>query len=187
MAGQPPRETLVIALDRFDAEGVPMDAQGVDIGCGEGRDTVEMLRRGWGVFAFDGQPEAIRRLLARPDLPPAPRLEAHVLRFEEAHWPLANLVNASFSLPFCPPDAFLALWADILASLLPGGRFCGQLFGDRDGWAGEPSMTHHTRAGVEALLAPLAIEHFVEEERDGTTANGSPKHWHLFHIVARKI
>ena len=47
-------------------------------------------------------------------------------------------------------------------------------------------MTHHTRAKVESLLAPFAIEHFVEEERDGTTANGSPKHWHLFHIVARK-
>jgi hypothetical protein len=27
----------------------------------------------------------------------------------------------------------------------------------------------------------------VEEERDGTTAMGTPKHWHIFHIVARRI
>jgi hypothetical protein len=39
---------------------------------------------------------------------------------------------------------------------------------------------------VERLLAPFAVEHFGEDEHEGTTANGTPKHWHLFHIIARK-
>lgn len=47
-------------------------------------------------------------------------------------------------------------------------------------------MTHHTRAEAEKLLAPLVVERFYEEERDGTTVSGAPKHWHIFHIVARK-
>jgi hypothetical protein len=27
---------------------------------------------------------------------------------------------------------------------------------------------------------------FEEEEADSTTPRGKPKHWHIFHIVARK-
>jgi SAM-dependent methyltransferase len=189
MANTPPRDTLLSALSRFEenlfGETPPL---AIDLGCGEGRDTVELLRRGWRVLAIDGQEEGIRRLRVRPDLPPNSLLETQVSRFEESSLPksAALLLNASFSLPFCGPAYFEILWHQILASLLPGGRFSGQLFGDRDGWAGRPAMTHHTRSEAEALLAPLIIERFDEEERDGATVDGSPKHWHVFHIVARK-
>jgi tellurite methyltransferase len=189
MAGQPPRETVVFALDRFAAEGLPeTERSAVDMGCGEGRDTVEMLRRGWRVFAFDGTADGIARLQARPDLTPQmqSRLTPAVMRFENADFPAARLINAAYSLPFCPREAFSGLWQKILNGLLPGGRFSGQLFGDRDTWAVADRVTFQTRAEAETLLAPLTVEHFVEEERDGTTANGSPKHWHVFHIVARK-
>jgi tellurite methyltransferase len=47
-------------------------------------------------------------------------------------------------------------------------------------------MTFFTRAEAEALLAPLAVELFREEEEGGVTPRGSAKHWHIFHIVARK-
>jgi SAM-dependent methyltransferase len=57
-AGTDPRETLLDALDRFEAEKrAPGTA--VDLGCGTGRDTLELLRRGWRVVAIDSQPEAI--------------------------------------------------------------------------------------------------------------------------------
>jgi SAM-dependent methyltransferase len=190
MANTPPRDTLLFALSRFDAENrfagtAPL---AIDLGCGEGRDTVELLRRGWQVLAIDGQEEGIRRLRDRPDLPLNPRLETQVSRYEDTRLPenAARLLNASFSLPFCSPDYFPILWQQILLSLVPGGRFSGQLFGDRDGWAGRPGMTHHTCAEAETLLAPLVIERFDEEERDGTTVTGAFKHWHIFHIVARK-
>ena len=62
-AGQDPRETLLAALERFDAEG--RAGLAVDLGCGTGRDTFELLRRGWRVLAIDAQSEALyRRLLA---------------------------------------------------------------------------------------------------------------------------
>jgi len=44
----------------------------------------------------------------------------------------------------------------------------------------------HPREEVERLLAPFEAERFDEVEEDGETALGKPKHWHLFHIVARK-
>ncbi len=182
-----PREALLYALQRFDQEEV-CDPFAVDLGCGTGQDTAELLRRGWKVLAIDGQAAAIERLHERPDLPgtAAERLQTQISTFEQAEWPEADLVNSSFALPFCRPAAFPAVWQRIERSLHPGGRFSGQLFGDRDGWSGEQDMTFHTRTQVEALLASLEVEQLEEVEEDGTTAIGRHKHWHLFHIIARK-
>ena len=77
-------------------------------------------------------------------------------------------------------------WGRIVGSIRPGGRFAGQFFGDRDTWARCADRTHHTRGQVEAMLSGFDIEVFNEEERDDAMADGAPKHWHVFHIVARK-
>src|SRR4029453_19349885 len=68
-AGDEPRETLLEALARFGAED-PSHRLAVDLGCGTGRDTLELLRRGWSVLAVEGPPEGIERL------PPPARLPA---------------------------------------------------------------------------------------------------------------
>jgi 2-polyprenyl-3-methyl-5-hydroxy-6-metoxy-1,4-benzoquinol methylase len=59
---RPPRRTLLAALDRFGAP--PPGALVIDLGCGDGRDVVEMLRRGWRVVAVDAEREALRQLQA---------------------------------------------------------------------------------------------------------------------------
>lgn len=151
------------------------------------------------MLAIDSQAAAIERLLGRGDLGAEGlgRLETQVARFEDAVWPGADLVNSSFALPFCPPQHFGAVWARIVSSLRPGGRFCGQLFGDRDewaprpgasfqDWASPPAMSFHTSDEVRELLRGFEIEQLDEIDEDGTTAVGDRKHWHLFHIVARK-
>ena len=194
-AGQDPRETLLAALERFDAEG--RAGLAVDLGCGTGRDTFELLRRGWRVLAIDAQSEALELLREREEARSAgERLQTEVASFVEATWPEADLVTSSFSLPFCPPDRFPDMWARIVASLRPGGRVCGQLFGDRDewatregreeGWSSPTPMTFHTREEVEQLLDGLDVEELNEVDEDGATAIGDRKHWHLFHVVARK-
>jgi len=186
--GRPPRETLLKALAAFDSELSPKYSRlAVDLGCGDGRDTVELLRRGWRVIAIDGEQKAFDRLLNRSDLH-RELLEPQLMRFEDLALPNnVDLVNASFCLTFCPPDHFPSLWQTILTSLKPGGRFCGQLFGDRDSWTKFSNRTHHTRAQVETLLQPYEVEWLEEEEHPGVTAIGEEKYWHLFHIVARKM
>ncbi len=182
---RPSRETLLFALDRFeDEEREPGFA--VDLGCGNGRDTVEMLRRGWRVLAVDAQESAVAGLAERPDLPPVGELQTLVSRFAEARWPEADLVNSSFALPLCPAVDFHATWRRIVNSLKPGGRFSGHWFGPNDDWAGDPSITHLERNEAEEMLAGLEVEHFREEEDDSVTPRGTPKHWHIFHIVAQK-
>ena len=114
------------------------------------------------------------------------RLETQVARFQDAALPRASLVNSSFALPFCPPAHFGDVWQRIVASLESGGRFSGQLFGDRDTWATRPEMSFQTREEAEELLRGMALERFTEVDEDGKTALGDAKHWHVFHVVARR-
>ena len=67
----------------------------------------------------------------------------------------------------------------------PGGRFAGQLFGDRDTWAALPDRTHHTRIQAEKLLLGMDVEMFKEDEKDAADSEGNDKHWHVYHIVAK--
>ncbi len=179
--GRPPRPTLSFALDRFAAPGFA-----VDLGCGEGRDTIELLRRGWSVLGIDSEPVAIAGLTARADLPPASRLETQVVRFEDASWPAADLVNASFALFFTESGTFEPLWRKIVGSLKPGGRFAGQLLGERDSWAMRRRVVVHDAAALDRLLAGFTIEMHDIEETDGVTPRGEAKHWHIHHLVFRR-
>ncbi|HZP97929.1 MAG TPA: class I SAM-dependent methyltransferase [Reyranella sp.] len=181
---RPPRKTLMAALDKFGSP--PADALAVDLGCGDGRDVVELLRRGWNVVAVDAEAEALKRLAERK-LPGSERITPIVSRMEDVPLPLgAQLVNSSFAMPLCEPAKFHALWQRIREALPPGGRFSGQWYGPRDSWFGRPGMAFVSRAEAETMLQGLDVEMFEEEEADGVTPRGKPKHWHIFHIVARK-
>jgi membrane dipeptidase len=179
LAGTDPRPTLLAAIERFDTPGLA-----VDLGAGTGRDTAELLRRGWNVIAIDREQEAIDGLreLVGPD---TSRLETRVARFEDAVWPPCDLVNASFTLPFAPRESFPGLWEQITRSIRPGGRFSGQFFGERDDWA-ETGIVIHRRPQVEELLGGFEIEQIDEFDGEGATVIGKSKHWHVFHVVARK-
>jgi tellurite methyltransferase len=184
-AGQEPRDTLLRALELFG----PERGLAVDLGCGPGRDTAELLRRGWSVVAVDGEEEAIARLRAK--LGEHERLTTEVARYEDFRFPAARLVNSSYALPFCPPEVFPIVWSRIVESLGRGGRLCGHLFGDRDDWAedgGSPwkgAITFHTRSEVDELVQPFEAELFEEVEEDHPTATGEDKHWHVYRLVLR--
>lgn len=183
--GKPARETLLAALDSFEREG-RKPGLAVDLGAGEGRDTLELLRRGWRVLATDGHPEAFGHLW--PRVPPEQRdlLTTEEASFADTRIPPCDLVNASFALPFCEPRDFAGLWNRIVAAIRPGGRFAGQLFGDRDSWAALPDRSHQTREEVDRMLAGFEVEMLKVEEKDETPDVRKPKHWHVFHVVARK-
>jgi len=184
--GKGARETLVAALDSFAQEGFT-NGLGVDIAAGEGRDALELLGRGWRVVATDNHPDAFPLLWSRVPEALKSRLTTVDVDFAETQVPDCDLVNASFALPFCDPADFPGLWSRIVAAIRPGGRFAGQFFGDRDTWASLPGRTHHSQDEVVALLEGFDIEMMRVEEKDDPPELRSPKHWHLFHVVARKL
>lgn len=188
-----PRETLLDAADRFKADRMPEPPRrftAIDFGCGTGRDTIELLERGWCVIAMDGEQEAIDRMLARPELEThvgGEQLECRLVTFDGVAFPSCDLFNSSYTLPFCPPALFGNLWPRIVAAIRPGGRFAGQLFGDQDDWAGLPDRTHHTRAQVAELFRDFEVENLGIDLYGPKPESAYPKRWHVFHVVARKL
>ncbi len=181
-AGREPRPLLLAACEEL---GAGQGRQAIDLGCGEGTDTLELLARGWLVLAVDAQPAGLALLRARIPPPAAAAVRVLCASFAEADLPRAHLIHAGFSLPFCPPQEFGALWMRIRGALAPGGIFAGQLFGTHDTWADDPDLTFHTRHQVEVLLDGLDILRLQETEQDGHAYSG-PKHWHTFDILARQ-
>lgn len=183
----PPADTLLKALALIESEGMGEENRfAVDLGCGTGIDTLELLSRNWKVLAIDKQAEAIAALQSKVAPGWTNRLETQVISFEELTLPASHLINATFALPFCRPGHFADLWQLLTQSISVGGCFAGQLFGVHDDWSVNPAMTFHTAKQVKMLFDSFRIEFFEETERDGKTMSGQTKHWHVFHIVAIK-
>jgi tellurite methyltransferase len=47
-------------------------------------------------------------------------------------------------------------------------------------------MNFHARGAVEQFLRGFDIIELEEEDHPGQTKLGEPKHWHIFHILARR-
>lgn len=201
VAGKPARDTLLKALSLFDAESKPDAPQpvgrlsipavrgrrAVDMGCGSGRDTFELLRRGWTVTAQDHTPGAFTLMWPMVPAEHKSRLTTSTAAYEQFAVPRADLVNASYALPFCEPDQFDDMWDRIEDAIEIGGRFAGQFFGELDDWASLPDRTHHTREELNHLLRNFVLEELREVQNYEAGVTGTLKNWHIFHVVARKI
>lgn len=97
-----------------------------------------------------------------------------------------DIINAQFALPFTKPESLDSVWTKIKESLVSGGIFSGQFFGKHDSWSTAPNMTFHTEENVRELLKGMEILKLKEVECDGEAASGKSKHWHVFHVIARK-
>jgi SAM-dependent methyltransferase len=176
--GQPPWARLVRAAEMFEVAG---DA--LDVGAGAGRDTAYLLDHGWRVTAIDSSPSALKALerLAHPNL------RVIATRVEDFIPSTYDLVNAQFSLPFMAPANFTPAVRRLRDSVRPGGVLAATFFGKRDEWnVAGTEMTFSTRADIEDLFHGWDVNEATEIEEDGRTATGSPKHWHVIHLIARR-
>jgi SAM-dependent methyltransferase len=173
----------------MEAAALAPGRRALDLGAGAGRDTRYLLDEGFEVTAVDASPELDAMLAA---LPHQARLRVVVSRFEDFDFESYDLVNASFALPFTPPEAFDRVFASLRRSLHPAGIFSGQLFGTEDTWnqpgqhIEDAHLTFHTRAEVDSLLTGMDVLRLDERLEDGQTALGERKRWHVFTILARE-
>ena len=176
---KPPRPLLVKAL-----ESVADKNKAIDIGGGALNDTRYLLEQGFDVTVIDKSPLMEQE---SEDIP-NDKLHAFTVGFEDFDFPENgyDLASAMYALPFTDPAHFDSVFTKIKGSLKMGGIFCGQFFGERDEWSTNQKMTFHTKEQAENLLSDLEVISFKEEEKEDKTAKGDMKHWHVFHIIARK-
>ena len=183
-SGRAPRPLFGRAVEAWAATGRAA-GQAIEIGFGDGTETVELLAAGWRVLAIDAQQAAADVLASRVTVGARDRLAVEVASAETVDLPPADLVYSGFSLPYLGPERFEIAWPRLRAALAPGGLLVVNLFGDRDESAGEDGVAFLDRMTVEALLDGLDVLELDEREEDAGSFNG-PKHWHLFDIVARR-
>jgi len=180
-----PNQTLMIAEKMVNDSP---DRVALDIGSGTGSDSLYLLDHGFEVVALDQEQNAMKILKSRV-------LKAHAkkLRLENVliqNFIIENdrfdLINASYSLPFCPEHDFPMIWRNIYKGLKPGGLFSVQLFGVNDDWSGLKEMSFFTNEEIDDLMGGYIPEYYYEIDEDGRIADGSEKHWHLFDLVLRK-
>jgi SAM-dependent methyltransferase len=148
----------------------------LDLGSGAFNDARFLIEKGYEVDAVDSHGQV-------PDLP----LHFYPVAFKDFNFPKGkyDLVNAQFALPFNGEEGFRDLIQNIYDSLKPDGVFVGQLFGTEDSWYGDKNIAFHTIQEVLDLFAPFKIA-ISEEKKEGGTASGKNKFWHVFHIKATK-
>lgn len=183
--GRDLRQVFVDALPLLPEADGEHELVAVDLGCGDGKEALVLLERGWRVLAVDGAREGIARLLDAVPPEDTERLTTKVASFVEVELPAVDLAYAGLSLPFCDPEDFGSVWSKVVASIRPGGLFAGHFFGPHDSWFGTPDMTFHSLDEVDGLFAGFEVVSLREQDEDGSAASG-PKHWHVFHVIARK-
>lgn len=194
--GRAPRASLTHALDAVpDADAGPRGRVAIDLGCGEGVEVMALLEQGWTVHAVDGEGAPLARLAERARTADtgvadtaglADRLHVHHLPYAELdELPPADLIHSSYALPYCPPEHFDRVWTAVRTALRPGAVLACQFFGPHDDAFGDPEVTFHSEDDVHRLLDGLEIVRWVEEDAEGQSFTG-PRHWHVFHVVARR-
>ncbi len=183
--GRAPRPLFAKGMAAAEAAGV-VPGQAIEIGFGDGRETLALLEAGWRVLAIDPTPAAAEVLQAQVPAHVAGRLEIRSVPAEDADLPPFDLLYAGYSLPFLGAEAFDRFWNAVRDRLRPGGILVVNFFGPRDSWAGRRSMRFVDIDTVRRLVDGLELLALDEEDQDGDSFLG-PKHWHVFDVIARRL
>jgi SAM-dependent methyltransferase len=182
--GREPRPLFVKGMAAVEADGIA-PGQAIEIGFGDGRETLALLDAGWRVLAIDPTPAAAEVLQSQVPAQAAGRLEILSVPAEDADLLPFDLFYAGYALPFLGTDAFDRFWNAVRTGLRPGGILVVNFFGPRDSWAGRDGMGFIDIDAVRGLVEGLELLALDEEDEDGNSFLG-PKHWHVFDVIAKR-
>lgn len=168
----------VLAKHLPDAPGTALE-----LGCGTGQGCEFFLERGWRVVAIDIDSRAVEA--TRERVGDQGRVELIQGDIVDTPFEASEAIAAGFVLFFLNAEQFAATWRKISQALRSGGVLLVQFLGPNDDWATQDGLSHDG-AEIQDLLSEYDVLHHEEVDRDGKTAWGESKHWHVHHVIARK-
>lgn len=165
-------------LDLFLAK-LKAGAQILELGCGNGRDSGEMIRRGFRAVPTDGTPEMAEEATKRLGVP------VSVLRFEDIDAVEAfDGVWANACLLHVPRAKLGAVLGKIHAALQPGGLFYASFkAGEAEGHDDLGRFYNYpSKEWLEELYGSLSWTSIEIAEEQGTAYDKRPTDW--LHVVA---
>ena len=173
----------------------PTPGSALDLGCGDGRDTVHLLHRGFRVTAVDRSPSAIAALGARDDISPPMRamLTATLADVRSWTWPSAafDLLVATTLLDHLPAGDLPPVVSGMMGAVKPGGLVFVQVLttddpavtgeGPKSEFASE--IRHYFRPNelLDTFRARVRVLRY-EERTEWDQDHGSP-HAHGFAVL----
>ncbi|HUP85743.1 MAG TPA: class I SAM-dependent methyltransferase [Acidimicrobiales bacterium] len=158
--------------------------QALDLGFGQGTETLALMERGWRVLAVDAEPTAAAILRSRLANGSDAGLQIVTATFDEVELPPCDLVWSSRSLPFCDRTSFFLVWSRIRSALVPGGVVAVDVWGPHHAWADRSTTV--TLAEVQRMTGGLEVLLLEEEDEVRPTVLEGDQRWHAFHILARR-
>lgn len=185
---RPPRPHLLRLLELAGPGG---GRRALDLGAGNGVESLAMARAGWRVTAIDGDEggcarlaEAARESAAGGELGDGGVEVLHADFTALPELPACELAYSGYALPFAA-GAFPAVWARLESALAPGGWLGADLFGPRDTWARSSRVAIHAPDALPELLDGFELVDVAERDEDGWSLKGE-KHWHVLSVIARR-
>jgi tellurite methyltransferase len=163
--------------------------QALDLGCGSGRDSLELLKRGWNVTSVDKSVEGVNFLKERVSDRDAINIRNESFEGLTLSQNYYDFVYSSFALSFCQKSDWPKLWKEIVNSLNEDGVLAINFFGVNDGFKDSKlygDMTFFNKEDINMHLSSFNIMYEEEKEVDKESKVGQMKHWHVFTVIAQK-
>lgn len=152
----------------------------IDLGCGAGNDTLELINNGFHVTAIDNE-RGVKEILERRVLN-SEKLNVIIDDFSKIELPKADLISANMSL-FFVKNNFDMFIENMLKSINKKGFFIGNFLGKEDDWAN--SKTTVEKEELLNFLKDFKMFYFSEEKYYRDTALGENKFWHVYTVIAQ--
>jgi len=164
----------------------------LDLGCGEGRDSIALAEFGVNVTCIDADKQKIETVIKK-SLEEGLNIKAQAsdIRsfFESNRDQSYSVIIASNSFPFLNSIRETEhVIVRCIESLKPGGILYFSVFGNRDAWSGKKNMNFFTQEEIFSFVKSLDVDlyHFSIEEGYGLTMKKDIKYWHVFKFFLKK-
>jgi cyclopropane fatty-acyl-phospholipid synthase-like methyltransferase len=180
-----PRDLYLKSLEFLKGDTKLMSA--MDLGCGQGNEVEDLLKRGFSVLAVDLEARAIELVLERCN-GLTDKLTTRVSSFESlTSWPSVDLFCSLYAIPFCGPEKYNFVLDQAIQAVKSGGVFVTVLFGLEDEWVLGKTAVGISEQELRSKLKDFEIVHFVEAKNMGQTIGRGEKFWHTLDVIAKRI